>query len=129
MIMNVCLLGFTILVIVALIREYDLEWAQAPLLLLMVFTPIVNFLALLPKDARRESQQRRMERTLNALTGHLDVAVPSGLSQEVERLAKDPKQKQAAIRLHRKQARLSKAEARIDIETFLKNIQSKVNPM
>ncbi|MBN1818975.1 MAG: hypothetical protein JW828_16560 [Sedimentisphaerales bacterium] len=128
-ILNICLLGFTVLVIIAFTGDYDMEWAQAPLLLIMVFTPIVNILALLPRDARRASQQRRMERALNAFAQHFDVAIPSGLSEEVERLAKDPKQKQAAIRLHRKQARLSRAEARIDIDTFLKNTPSTDNPM
>ena len=127
-IMNVCLLAMTVIVLMALIGDYDMEWVQAPLILVMICTPPLNILALLPKDISTVSHQRCIERALSTLAKHQNVEVPSGLSEEVELLAKNPKSKRAAIKLHRKQAFLSRAEAKADIEAFVQPSQLTDNP-
>jgi ribosomal protein L7/L12 len=45
------------------------------------------------------------------------------MSEEVQRLARDPAQKIAAIKLHREQTGLGLAEAKANIEDFTKTIQ------
>jgi ribosomal protein L7/L12 len=45
------------------------------------------------------------------------------LSEEVQRLARDPAQKISALKLHREQTGLGLAEAKEDIEDFIKSIQ------
>ena len=95
-----------------------------PFIIAMVFTPPLSILALLPGDGRSASRQRRIERIARALAKHHNVVVPSGMSLEVERLASDPEQKKAAIRLQRKQARVSRAEARADVEAFVSSSEA-----
>lgn len=118
-VMNVCLLGLTAIMLASMAGDYDMEWAQMPFIIAMVFTPPLSILAILPGDGRSASRQRRIERIARALADHQNVIVPSGLSPEIERLASDPKEKKAAIRLQRKQARVSRAEARADVESFM----------
>ena len=118
-VMNVCVLVLTSITLVSLSGGYDMEWAQTPLIIAMICTPPLSIIALLPADARRASRQRRIERIAGALARHHNVTVPSGLSPEVERLASDPRQRKAAIRLQSKQTRASRAEAKADIEAFL----------
>ena len=45
------------------------------------------------------------------------------MSEEVQRLARDPAQRIEAIKLHREQTGLGLAEAKTDIEDFIKTIQ------
>lgn len=69
--------------------------------------------------ARQRLDVRRLERKLDALLQHHGVSVPSRLSPEVQRLAKDPARKIAAIKLHREQTPgLGLAEAKAEVEDF-----------
>jgi len=66
---------------------------------------------------------RRLERKLDALLKHQGVSLPSRLSPDVQSLAKDPKQKIAAIKLHREQnPGLSLADAKAEVEDFITGI-------
>ena len=47
----------------------------------------------------------------------------ASMSEEVQRLARDPAQRIEAIKLHREQTGLGLAEAKADIENFTKTIQ------
>jgi len=47
----------------------------------------------------------------------------ASISEEVQRLARDPAQKIEAIKLYREQTGLGLAEAKADIENFIKTIQ------
>jgi ribosomal protein L7/L12 len=67
---------------------------------------------------RQRLNLRRVERKLDALLQHHGIALPSKLSPEVQRLASDPNQKIAAIKLHREQTGLSLAEAKAEVEEF-----------
>jgi ribosomal protein L7/L12 len=67
--------------------------------------------------ARQRVDLRRVERKLDALLQHEGIELPSRLSPEVKRMASDPTQKIAAIRLHRQQnPGLGLAEAKEDVE-------------
>jgi hypothetical protein len=67
--------------------------------------------------ARQRLDLRRVERKLDALLKHQGVVLPSPLSPEVQALARDPKQKIAAIKLHREQnPGLGLAEAKREAE-------------
>jgi hypothetical protein len=69
--------------------------------------------------ARQRISLRRLEDKLDALLKHHGIELPSRLSPEVQRLAKDPSQKIAAIKLHREQnPGLGLAEAKKEIEDF-----------
>jgi len=69
--------------------------------------------------ARQRISLRRLEAKLDALLKHHGIELPSRLSPEVQRLAKDPSQKIAAIKLHRSQnPGLGLAEAKKEIEDF-----------
>ena len=66
---------------------------------------------------------RRLERKLDALLKHHGVELPTRLSPEVQRLAKDVNTKIAAIKLHREQnPGLSLKEAKADVENFAGSI-------
>src|SRR4051812_46924941 len=65
----------------------------------------------------------RVERKLDALLKELNIAYtdpagPEGLSEEVRRLADDPAQKIAAIKLHREQTGLGLKEAKDAVEAY-----------
>jgi ribosomal protein L7/L12 len=47
----------------------------------------------------------------------------ASMSEEVQRLARNPAQKIEAIKLHREQTGLGLAEAKADIEDFIKTVQ------
>lgn len=69
---------------------------------------------------QRRFDLRRVERKLDALLKHQGVEIPSGLSAEVQLLARDPIRKSAAIKLHREQnPGLSLADAKRDVEDFI----------
>lgn len=53
----------------------------------------------------------------------LSKPLPAGMSDAVKRLARDPAQKIEAIKLHRGQTGLGLAEAKADIEEFIKTGQ------
>jgi hypothetical protein len=71
---------------------------------------------------RLERQMRDLQRKLDALLKHQGIEMPpspSGLSPEVELLARDPNQKIAAIKLYREEnPRVGLAEAKLKIEGF-----------
>ena len=69
-------------------------------------------------------QLKDLQRKLDALMKHQGVELPppprSGLSPEVERLANDPRQKIAAIKLYRDEnPGVGLAEAKAKIEAFM----------
>jgi hypothetical protein len=71
-----------------------------------------------------QGQLRDLQRKLDALLKHQGLELPplppSGLSPEVERLASDPKEKIAAIKLYREQnPGVGLAEAKSKIEAFI----------
>jgi hypothetical protein len=67
--------------------------------------------------ARQRVNLRRVEMKLDALLKHQGIELPSRLSPEVQRMARDPNQKIAAIRLHREQnPGLSLADAKMEVE-------------
>lgn len=69
--------------------------------------------------ARQRLDVRRLERKLDALLQHHGVPAPARLSPEVQRLAQDPAQRIAAIKLHREQnPGLGLAEAKAEVEDF-----------
>src|SRR4051794_38707541 len=67
-------------------------------------------------DLRRRLSARRIERKLDALLHHHAIEPFPNLSAEVQRLARDPKQKIAAVRLHREQKGLSLAQAKAEVD-------------
>src|SRR5262245_32690884 len=86
--------------------------------LIIVFAGVAAF------TTRKSADSRRIERKLDALLRHQGVSAPQAvLSDEVQRLARDPAQKIAAMKLHRQQTGLGLAEAKADIEDFIKSIQ------
>ena len=77
---------------------------------------------------RWERQMRELHQKLDALLKHQGVEMPapspSGLSPEVELLARDPSQKIAAIKLYRNEnPGVGLAEAKAKIEEFYKGRQ------
>jgi ribosomal protein L7/L12 len=73
-----------------------------------------------------ELQVRDLQQKLDALLKHegivMPVPPPSGLSPQVEFLARDPNQKIAAIKLYREEhPGAGLAEAKLKIEEFYKN--------
>jgi hypothetical protein len=75
--------------------------------------------------ARRSAYSQRIERKLDALLKHQGITLPpqAKLSEEVQRLARDPAQRSNAVMLHRRENSLGLAEAKADIEDFIKTIQ------
>ena len=63
----------------------------------------------------------RLDRKLDALLQHHGIELPSPLSPEVQKLACDPRQKIAAIKLHRQQTGLSLKDAKNEVEAFSGN--------
>ena len=75
-------------------------------------------------STRKSADSRRIERKLDALLKHQGISTAQVvLSEEVQRLARDPAQKIAAMKLHREQTGLGLADAKADIEDFIKSIQ------
>lgn len=72
---------------------------------------------------RQRIDLRRLERKLDALLKQEGVQPAWGLSDEVQRLARDPGRKIAAIKLHREQTGAALAEAKADIEAFIEGKQ------
>lgn len=69
--------------------------------------------------AQQRLDLRRLERKLDALLKHHGVELPTRLSPEVRRLAKDVNSKIAAIKLHREQnPGFSLKEAKADVDDF-----------
>lgn len=62
---------------------------------------------------------RRIERKLNLLLNNLGVKELPGLSPMVQDLARDPRQKIAAIKLHREETGCGLGEAKQDVEDFI----------
>ncbi len=71
----------------------------------------------------RQSGLRRIERKLDALLKHQGVSLSpqAKLSEEVQQLARA--HKIDAIKLHREQTGLGLAEAKAEVEEFIKTIQ------
>ena len=91
-----------------------LEFADYAVIALIV----IVFAGTASLATRQRLNLRRIERKLDALLQHSGITLPSKLSPEVQRLAGDPSQKIAAIKLHRAQTGLSLAEAKADVEEF-----------
>lgn len=74
--------------------------------------------------ARRSAYSQRIERKLDALLQHQGITLlpQAKLSDEVQRLARDPAQRSNAVMLHRRETGLGLAEAKADIEDFIKTI-------
>ena len=74
---------------------------------------------------RKPIDLRRIERKLDALLKHQGISLPleAKMSEEVQQMARDPARKIEAIKLHREQTGLGLAEAKADIEDFIKTIQ------
>jgi hypothetical protein len=80
---------------------------------------VLFFASIASLAARQRLNLRRLERKLDALLQHHGVKLPSRLSPEVQRLARDPRQKIAAINLHRRQnSGLGLAEAKEEVDDF-----------
>lgn len=80
---------------------------------------IVFFCGVLSIATQQRVNIRRLERKVDALLEHLGAQLPTRLSPEVQRLAREPNQKIAAIKLHRAQnPGLGLAEAKKDVEEF-----------
>ena len=70
---------------------------------------------------RKSAYSQRIERKLDALLKHQGITLPpqAKLSEEVQRLARDPAQRSNAVMLHRTENELGLAEAKADIEDFI----------
>ncbi|MBL9136207.1 MAG: hypothetical protein JNK85_10080 [Verrucomicrobiales bacterium] len=92
-----------------------LEWQDYAIIAFIIY--VVGGLAARGDDQRYAL--RHLDRKLDALLKHHGIGGVSPLSPEVQSLAKDPKQKIAAIKLHRQQKPwLSLADAKADVEQF-----------
>ena len=87
--------------------------------LLIVFTGAAAY------ATRKSAETQRIERKLDALLKHQGITLPphAKLSEEVQRLARDPAQRSNAVMLHRAETELGLAEAKADIEAFIKTVQ------
>ena len=75
--------------------------------------------------APRRADLRRLERKLDALLKHQGVGWPLGVSPEVQQMAKDPKQKIAAIKLYMEEnPGVGLLEAKEKIEGICKGSQN-----
>jgi hypothetical protein len=74
---------------------------------------------------RKSAETQRIERKLDALLRHQGITLPpqAKLSEEVQRLARDSAQRSTAVMLHRTETGLGLAEAKADIEDFIKTLQ------
>ena len=62
---------------------------------------------------------RRLDRKLDAMLKHQNISLPAVVSEEVQRILRDPTKKAEAIKLHGEQARLDVEDAAADVEAFL----------
>jgi ribosomal protein L7/L12 len=87
--------------------------------LMIVFTGAAAY------ATRKSAETQRIERKLDALLKYHGITLPpqAKLSDEVQRLARDPAQKINAVTLHRAETGLGLAEANADIEKFIKTLQ------
>jgi len=83
---------------------------------------VVVFAGAAAYGGRRAQELRRIERKLDTLLKHhgLPVSPGAALSEEVQCLARNPADKIQALKLHRLQTGLGLAEAKADIEEFIK---------
>jgi ribosomal protein L7/L12 len=74
--------------------------------------------------SRQTGELRRIERKLDALLKHQGVSQPppASLSAEAQLIARDPSRKIEAIKLHREQTGVGLAEAKADVESFMKTL-------
>ena len=88
---------------------------------------VVVFAGAAAYSARETARLRRMERKLDALLKHLGVPpapiVPGELSDEVQDLALIPERRIEAIKLHREQTGRSLADAKRDVDAFIKRVE------
>jgi len=68
---------------------------------------------------RQRVDLRRLDRKLDALLKHQGVPLPPIVSEEVQRILRDPGKKSEAIKLHREQTGLDLADAMADVEAFM----------
>jgi hypothetical protein len=79
---------------------------------------VIVFADIASLPTRQRLNLLRVERKLDDLLQHHGVVLPSNFSPEVQRLASDPNQKIAAIKLHQEQTSLSLTEAKAKVEEF-----------
>ena len=71
---------------------------------------------------RQPDGLRRLERKLDALLEHYGIELPSGMSPDVQQLARDPRKKIEAIKLHREDhPGLGLKEAKEAVEEFIRS--------
>ena len=85
---------------------------------------VVVFAGAAAYTTRQRVDLRRIERKLDALMQHQGGSLPpqGEMSDEVRQLARDPARKIEAIKLHREQTGLGLAEAKSDVEDYLKTV-------
>jgi preprotein translocase subunit YajC len=89
-----------------------------PVAYVVIFVVVLIFGRVAFLATRQRLDQRRIERKLDALLQHHGIVLPTGLSPEVQQLARDPKRRIAAIKLHREQTGASLLEAKNAVEDF-----------
>jgi hypothetical protein len=62
---------------------------------------------------------RRLDRKLDALLKQQGISLPPIVSEDVQRILRDPTKKPEAVKLHREQAGLDETDATADVEAFL----------
>jgi hypothetical protein len=62
---------------------------------------------------------RRLDRKLDALLKHQDISLPPVVSEEVQRILRDPTKKDEAIKLHGEQTGLDVEDSTADVQEFL----------
>lgn len=89
---------------------------------------VVVFAGAAAYTTRHSADLRRLERKLDALLRHQGIALPlppilpGDISEEVQRLARDPARRIEAIKLHREQTGLGLADAKHEVEEYLKTV-------
>ena len=72
---------------------------------------------------RLSGEVARLRRDIARIARHLnvDLSAPTGLSERVKELARDPARKIEAIKLHRDESGASLAEAKKEIEDYVRS--------
>jgi RES domain-containing protein len=94
---------------------------SSDIMILALITGVVLYpwLAAHTLQVATRNRLRVVERKLDALLQYHGINVPSPLSPEVQKLAANPRQKIAAIKLHRQEhPGLSLAKAKAEVEEF-----------
>jgi ribosomal protein L7/L12 len=84
----------------------------------------VGVIAIWVSVTQMQGRLERAERKLNALLRHFNIEPAQGslISERVKELARDPKHKIEAIKLHREETGVSLVEAKQAVEEFINSI-------